>query len=276
MTQKNWKRYFCVEIILSHICPVIFWIHLVLGINILQQWVPPFNHCALCQRIFCFPCLSAFIVLIHLTHIFPDLMAWNFLSSWFTSARPRIKIYLSFIAPKDFWLFLRPISVYFLVSVYRFWVGENKSIASIWEASTSEIYWLITTFLCEGYWVLIFVSNQRLHLYSPLAKAKQGCGFATPSVSGWCPQCLRGTLQLGSGALVNLHLPDSQTSSLTTNWSQSAGSAEERQFGGKGWLDCQLKPQLRIMCFPLVLLELLPLVFAVWLLKTRQSLILSS
>lgn len=143
-------------------------------------------------------------------------MAWNFLSSWFASARTRIKIYLSFILPKDIWLFLRPISGYFLVSVYPFWVEKNKSVPSTWETSTSEIHWLLTTFLCEGYWMLIFVSNQRLHIYSPLAKAKQGCGFATPSVSGWCPQCLRGTVHVGSGAFVNrpAHSPQTGVSEL--------------------------------------------------------------
>ena len=167
-------------------------------------------------------------------------MAWNFLPSWFTSAKPRIKIYLSFIPPKDFWLFLRLIPAYFFVSVYPFWVKENTSITSIWEASTSEIYWFITTFLCEGYWVLIFVKNQRIHIYSPLAKAEQGCGFATPPVSGWRPWCLWGTVQLGSGAFLSLHLSASRTSSLTTNWSQWAGSAEERQFGEKGDLTVSL------------------------------------
>lgn len=156
MTQKNWKWYFCVEeTILSQICPVIFWIHLMIGINMLQQRVLPFNHCALCQRIFCFTCLSAFVVRSSDYCLFTLHLFWfngmNFvLSSWFTSDRPGVKIYLSFTPPKDFWLFWSPISVYFLVSKYPFWVQENKSITSIWEASMSETYWLITTSLCEG------------------------------------------------------------------------------------------------------------------------------
>lgn len=110
------------------------------------------------------------------------------------------------------------------------------------------------------YWCLLAIRD--FNIYSPLAKTQQGCGFATPSLSSWCPQCLRGTVHLGSGAFASLHLPDSRTSSLTTNWSQWVGSAEERQYGEKGDLTVSFHlPQVRVT-FPLVLLELLPLVFA--------------
>lgn len=119
----------------------------------------------------------------------------------------------------------------FCVSLF---IEENKSAASIWEASTSEICWLITTFLREGYWVLILASNQRLHIYSPLAKAKQGCGFAGPSVSGRCPLLSWGLVLLSTQS----QIPNSRASSLTTTWSQWARSAEERQFGAKGWFHC--------------------------------------
>lgn len=40
------------QILLSQICPILFWKYLTLSIiNILQQWVPAFNPCALSQHI---------------------------------------------------------------------------------------------------------------------------------------------------------------------------------------------------------------------------------
>lgn len=39
------------QILLSQICRILFWKYLMLSINILQQWVPAFNHCALSQHI---------------------------------------------------------------------------------------------------------------------------------------------------------------------------------------------------------------------------------
>lgn len=149
-------------------------------------------------------------------------MSRNFLSPWFTSARSK-SVYLLYL-PKTFGCSWGP---YLHISLFL--CIPFSCTASIWETRISEIYWLITASLCEGYWVLTLASNQRLHI-SPLAKAKQRCGFATPSVSGWCPQCLQGTAWLRSGAFINLHFSNSWTSSIITNWSQWAGSAEERQF----------------------------------------------
>lgn len=170
-------------------------------------------------------------------------MAWNVTSSWFNSARPRIKMFIFFTSQRL--LAVPEAHICILLSFcVSFLSWEQRKYCWYLRSCTSEVCWLITTLSCEGHWVLIFVTNQTLHIYCPLVKAKQGCGSAPSFVSGWCPQCSAGVRCFCQPSSPRL------TNQLTPHKLESVGWKCRRK-AAQGKRDCQLKPEVTIMCFPL-------------------------
>lgn len=149
---------------------------------------------------------------------------------------------LSFLPPKDFWLFLRPVSVYSLVSVYPFRV-ENKVLLVFEKPHIRGLLALNNILLWKPLSAHIYYQSDTSHLLST----------SKGQTRVWICHiiCLRLVPTTLSWGLVLLSTSISQAREPARSPQTGVSGVEVGRKAAQGKRDCQLKPEVRTMCFPL-------------------------